>query len=445
MASFRNSSLYRLTSSAATASPPPTIDLLSGAAEDDPWAAQPEPMEGIKQMPRDTTQTEELFDFLEGGNMGAATPLPSTQAENPYKDELEGLEIAEPTVQLKKEVVRSPSVWSPSATAVPKIPNATAEERSQAEDTERSAQKRITDYFRKAAVRKARMTDYYLPATAATETSKEKPLLKETKLTAPTEEAPRQSEPAKESDVTQMEETAQNRSPSTTGKPTPSTAERLQSRQDVFAKLVTDDFDITQQIIGESLLSGRGRRDSSVSSVPRLTAPHSRTPSSASALSVASPTLSPRVILASSAPDIAGSRWATRSRQTSNDSRDRPTSSLTISTRRRTRGGLALPAHLAGARRSDDSGAAARAQHDAPRGRVLVPNPTRQLPTPSSIQPAGHGSGVAAPLLSSGFSGTIRARPGPSMLNRGGLFSRDNQDDDPKDQPSRGRSSRRHP
>ena len=48
MTSARSPTLYQATSSAVTVSFPPTIDLLSSAAEDDPSITQPEYMEGVE-------------------------------------------------------------------------------------------------------------------------------------------------------------------------------------------------------------------------------------------------------------------------------------------------------------------------------------------------------------------------------------------------------------
>ena len=551
MASVRNSSLFGQALNTAMASPPQPIDLLSGAAEDDPPNNQPTPMEGIEQAPIDTTRTEELFDFLEGDNTGTPTPSPSNQLGNQYGEDLEGLDMAESIVQPEEETVRAPSVELATVAVIPEASpvKETAEEPGESEGIKGSAQKRITDYFRKAAdmalerspVMKAEITDSYPSAITAGDTSQEKPLMRETQETAFTEEAPREEEA--ENDSTQMKEAARE-SP-------PSTAQLLQSRQEFFEKSVTEGFNITQQIIGESVLSGRGRRGSSISSMPAVTA-HSRTASFVSALSGTSPTLASRNLVdtsaptvagsrwatpnlvESSAPTISGSRWATRGRPSSTNSRDRPTfvpslpphlanaarpsdsgaavrsqyqtlarptiasdgmttgagpsriSAPTIHSRglgpghaapetvaRRTlptdtirpweeiraiiirhTGEDPGPARvaslpLAGTRHETDSHAAAQEQYNAARAQydedAPAPNPTHQLPALTPPTSAGHGSGLAASFPSNSFSGTIRPRPGPSMLNRGGLFSRDIEDDDPKDQPSGGRSPKRRP
>ena len=416
-------------------SPIPIVDLLGGAAEDDPSNMPPVSVEGIQQRPTDTARTEELFNFLEGNNTGASAPPQRVQAETPYGEDLLGLQIAVPTMQPAKGAARAPLEEPASVAATPEtsIVKETAEESSQPEHTKGSAQKRITDYFQKAAemaferslVMATRVTSSHPSVTVATKTIQREPSLKETKGTSLREDVLSQGEVAKDKDVTQKKETV--------WKPSPSNAEQLRGRQDLFAKSIAEDFDITQQIIGESVLSGRDRRGSAASSVSGATAPHSRNPSSISALSVTSTTLAPRTLHAPSAPNISGSRWATRTRSTS-----------TITSRSFQRA-LALPAHLAGAQRSDDHGAAARAQYGAFRGGVLAPNPTPQAPATNPPTCAGPGSGFAISLPSRGFSSTIRPRPGPSMLNRGGLFGRNDKDDDPKDQPSGSPSLKRLP
>lgn len=92
--------------------------------------------------------------------------------------------------------------------------------------------------------------------------------------------------------------------------------------------------------------------------------------------------------------------------------------------------GPTLPAHLAGIQRPIDSGAAARQQYGLSRRDVMVPSSTHQLPATASVIGASRGSGNAVPSPTSGFINAIRSRPGPSVLNRGGLFGGITRNDD---------------